>query len=101
MNTAKAEAIISRFTSDPHIKANVLQHIQEFKAGTTSVGEIIAQYTTDPDLTAKIRARISEVQAGKPVATITAFGADDANHAALAAETANIHRGGIDQIVKS
>jgi hypothetical protein len=100
-NAAKLDAIVSRFTNDPTIKANVMQHMKEFQAGTTSVGEIIAQYTTDPELTAKIRQRIAEVQAGKHMASVTAFGADDANHAAGASETASEHVGAIDHIVKS
>lgn len=101
MNTTKAKAIIARFTTDPKLTAEILGHIQDFKAGKTSLHEIIANYTSDPELTAKIKAHVAQVRAGKHVNLVTAAGADDSNHANSAAETANMHRGAIEQIVKS
>lgn len=101
MDTTKAEAIIARFTSDPTIKAQVLQHIADFKAGTTSVDQIISEHTTDPALTGWIKTFIGKIQAGHKVATLTSFGTTDVTQAHGAAETANMHRGAIANIVSS
>jgi hypothetical protein len=98
--STRAEEIIARFTKDPDLKALILQYIQDFKAGTTSVDKIIGEHTSDPVLTAKIKERISAVRAGKHIANITAFGANNADHALDASEKANKHRGAIDHIVK-
>ena len=45
--STRAEEIIARFTNDPDLKAQILQYIQDFKAGTTSVDKIIGQHTSD------------------------------------------------------
>lgn len=98
--TTRAEAIIERFTRDPGLMKQILQHIEDFRAGKTSLDQIIAQHTSDPDLTAKIKERVAAVRAGKHVVNVTTFGADNADHAASAAEKANIHRGAVANIVK-
>jgi len=101
MDTTKAEAIIARFTSDPTIKAQVLQNIADFKAGKTSVDQIVAANTTDPALAAWIKTFIGKIQAGHKASTLTSFGTTDSNQASGAAETVNMHRGAIKAIVNS
>ena len=99
MDTTKAEAIMDRFTNDPRLRKEILQHIQNTRDKKTSLDEIIAKYTKDPDLTAKIKERVSAMRRGDPTLHLTSLGADDANHAHGAAEAANQHRGAVDHIV--
>src|SRR5438132_6809467 len=101
MDTTKAEAIIARFTSDPKIKAQVLKHIADFKAGTTSVDQIISEHTTDPALAAWFKTFIGKVQAGQQVAPLTSSGAPDVSLATGAAETVHMYRGAVEAIVNS
>jgi hypothetical protein len=101
MNTLKAEAIISRFTSDPAAAAKILQYVQDVKGGKKGLDKIINENTKDPVVKAKIKEIIAKLQKGVDAHSITSYHHADAEKAISAAETINKHRGAIEHIVSA
>src|SRR5262245_49090116 len=95
----RAEALISQFTSDPQLKAEIYQHMSDFQDGKTSLDQIIAQYTKDPALVATIKQYVSKTQGGFQPQSLTAFGTTDLGQASSAANTVHGNKALVEHIV--